>query len=126
MLHITDMHADMNPGPMQRLIEILPGLRYNICVMTGDFRGQTFGPFEAALDWPGKRAQPPPGTCLRGTRNHDTIRMVPEIESMGIRMLLNESETIVRGDQHIHLAGVDECPLLPRRQYPEGSLRHST
>jgi predicted MPP superfamily phosphohydrolase len=109
MLHITDMHADMNPGPMQRLIEILPGLRYNICVMTGDFRGQTFGPFEAALDGLASvrnHLQVPVYAVLG---NHDTIRMVPEIESMGIRMLLNESETIVRGDQHIHLAGVDDA-----------------
>jgi uncharacterized protein len=41
--------------------------------------------------------------------NHDTIRMVPEIEAMGIRMLLNESETIVRGDEQIYLAGVDDA-----------------
>jgi predicted MPP superfamily phosphohydrolase len=41
--------------------------------------------------------------------NHDTIRMVPEIESMGIRLLLNEFVTIVRGDQRIHLAGIDDA-----------------
>jgi predicted MPP superfamily phosphohydrolase len=35
--------------------------------------------------------------------------MVPEIEAMGIRMLLNESATIVRGDQQIHLAGIDDA-----------------
>ena len=35
--------------------------------------------------------------------NHDTIRMVPGLEEMGIRMLLNECETIVRGNQRIHL-----------------------
>jgi predicted MPP superfamily phosphohydrolase len=109
ILHITDMHADLNPGPMQRLLEILPDLRYDICAMTGDFRGQTFGSFEPTLD------------CLATVRNqlhspiyavfgnHDTIRMLPEIEAMGIRMLLNECETIVRGDQHIHLAGVDDA-----------------
>jgi uncharacterized protein len=109
MLHITDMHADMNPSPLQRLIEILPGLRYDICVMTGDFRGQTLGPFEAALDGLASvrnHLQVPVYAVLG---NHDTIRMVPEIESMGIRMLLNESEMIVRGDQYIHLAGVDDA-----------------
>jgi predicted MPP superfamily phosphohydrolase len=109
MLHITDMHADMNPGPLQRLIEILPGLRYDICVMTGDFRGQTFGPFEAALNGLASvrsHLQVPVYAVLG---NHDTIRMVPEIESMGIRMLLNEADMIVRGDQYIHLAGVDDA-----------------
>jgi uncharacterized protein len=109
MLHITDLHADMNPGPIQRLIEILPDVAYDICVMTGDFRGQTFGPFEAALEGLAsvrKQLQVPVYAVLG---NHDTIRMVPEIEAMGIRMLLNESVTIVRGDQRIHLAGIDDA-----------------
>jgi len=35
--------------------------------------------------------------------------MVPGLEAMGIRMLLNESEVIERGDQAIHLAGVDDA-----------------
>jgi hypothetical protein len=77
--------------------------------MTGDFRGQTFGPFEAALEGLAsvrKRLQVPVYAVLG---NHDTIRMVPEIEAMGIRMLLNESVTIVRGDQRIHLAGIDDA-----------------
>jgi predicted MPP superfamily phosphohydrolase len=109
MLHITDMHADMNPGPMQRLIESLPGLRCDICVMTGDFRGQTFGPFEAALGGLASVRNHIQVPIYAVLGNHDTIKMVPEIESMGIRMLLNESEMIVRGDQHIHLAGVDDA-----------------
>ncbi|HWZ66780.1 MAG TPA: hypothetical protein VNW89_03015 [Stellaceae bacterium] len=41
--------------------------------------------------------------------NHDTIRMVPGLEEMGIRMLLNEAETLARGDQRIHLAGIDDA-----------------
>jgi hypothetical protein len=35
--------------------------------------------------------------------NHDTIRMVPELEEMGIWMLLNECEVISRDNQHIYL-----------------------
>jgi uncharacterized protein len=41
--------------------------------------------------------------------NHDTIHMVPGLEEMGIRMLLNECEPIVRGDQAIYLAGIDDA-----------------
>ena len=38
-------------GPaMDRLIELLPGLDYDICVLTGDYRGKTFGPFTASLE----------------------------------------------------------------------------
>ncbi len=109
ILHITDLHADMNPGPMQRLTEILPGLEYDICVITGDFRGQTFGPFEVALDGLASVRNHLQAPVYAVLGNHDTIRMVPEIEAMGIRMLLNESETIVRGDQQIYLAGVDDA-----------------
>jgi predicted MPP superfamily phosphohydrolase len=35
--------------------------------------------------------------------------MVPGMEAMGIRMLLNESDVILRGDERIHLAGIDDA-----------------
>ena len=35
--------------------------------------------------------------------NHDTIRMLPGLEQMGIRMLLNECVTIERDNARIHL-----------------------
>ena len=45
--------------------------------------------------------------CVLG--NHDTICMVPGLEAMGIRMLLNESDVIVRGGQRLHLGGIDDA-----------------
>jgi predicted MPP superfamily phosphohydrolase len=109
ILHISDMHADLSAAAMQRLREILPEMQYDICVLTGDFRGQTFGPFEASLDELARVREllQPPVFGVLG--NHDTIRMVPAIEAMGIRMLLNESEAIVRGDEQIHLVGIDDA-----------------
>ena len=50
ILHLSDLHADMSIAAMDRLIELLPSLRYDICVLTGDYRGKTFGPFDAAID----------------------------------------------------------------------------
>jgi hypothetical protein len=50
LLHISDLHVDMNEGAMRRLTELLPDLTYDVCVLTGDYRGATFGPFDAALD----------------------------------------------------------------------------
>jgi hypothetical protein len=109
ILHISDMHADMNPGPMQRLIESLSEIKYDICVLTGDFRGETFGPFDEALEGLA-RVRSHLGESVYGVLgNHDTIRMVPGMEAMAIRMLLNESELIARGDQCIHLAGIDDA-----------------
>ena len=50
ILHISDMHVDMNEAAMSRLAELVGSLRYDVCVLTGDFRGKTFGPFDATLD----------------------------------------------------------------------------
>jgi predicted MPP superfamily phosphohydrolase len=109
ILHISDMHVDMSEAAMQHLIELVGGMRYDLCVLTGDYRGKTYGPFEAALVGVAKvRAHlKPPVYGVLG--NHDTIQMVPAMEAMGITMLLNECETIVRGDQRIHLAGIDDA-----------------
>ena len=53
ILHLSDLHADMNPSTMQRLIELLREVQYDICVLTGDYRGQTFGSFTRPLKaWP--------------------------------------------------------------------------
>src|SRR5260370_30984225 len=50
ILQISHLHVDMNKGAMERLAELLPGLDYDVCVLTGDYRGKTFGPFSAAID----------------------------------------------------------------------------
>lgn len=109
ILHISDMHVDMNPGAMQGLGELLAGLRYDICVLTGDFRAQTYGPFEATLEGLASVRAHLTGPVYGVLGNHDSIRMVPGMEEMGIRMLLNEAEIITRGDERIHLAGIDDA-----------------
>jgi predicted MPP superfamily phosphohydrolase len=109
ILHLSDLHADMNPGAIRRLIELLREVQYDICVLTGDYRGQTFGPFEAALEGVAQVRTYLKELVYGVLGNHDTIRMVPGLEEIGIRMLLNESETIVRDDQRIYLAGIDDA-----------------
>jgi uncharacterized protein len=109
ILHLSDLHVDMNPDPMHRLIELLQKVQYDICVLTGDFRGQTFGPFAATLAGLARVRSHLKELVYGVLGNHDTVRMVPGMEDMGIRMLLNESETIARGDQQIHLAGIDDA-----------------
>ena len=55
----------------------LPGLNYDVCVLTGDYRGATFGPFDAALAGMA-RLRPHLKAPIYGVLgNHDTIRMVP-------------------------------------------------
>ncbi|MFZ0671309.1 MAG: metallophosphoesterase, partial [Pseudolabrys sp.] len=90
LLHISDFHADMNDGAMRRLEEILPDLSYDLCVLTGDYRGATFGPFDKAIARMRSVLAHIKAPVYGVLGNHDTIRMVPDLEAMGIRLLLNE------------------------------------
>jgi len=109
ILHISDLHVDISGAAMRRLAELLPDLRYDICVLTGDYRGATAGPFEAALHGLTSVRDRITGPLYGVLGNHDTIRMVPGLEKLGIRMLLNECEQISRDDQAIYLAGIDDA-----------------
>jgi predicted MPP superfamily phosphohydrolase len=87
----------------------LQELSYDICILTGDYRGKTFGPFEATLAGMARVRTHLKGPIYGVLGNHDTICMVPGLEEMGIRMLMNECETIERGNERINLAGVDDA-----------------
>jgi uncharacterized protein len=109
LLQISDPHVDMNEGAMRRLVELLPNLSYDVCVLTGDYRGPTFGPFDATLEGLKKVRSHLTGPIYGVLGNHDTIRMVPGLEEMGIRVLLNECEVISRGGRRLYLAGIDDA-----------------
>jgi predicted MPP superfamily phosphohydrolase len=109
ILQISDLHVDISLGAMRRLSELLPGLTYDLCVLTGDYRGKTYGPFAATIAGMARLSEHLAGPVYGVLGNHDTIRMVPALEEMGIRMLLNESETIERGGHRIHLGGIDDA-----------------
>ena len=109
ILHISDLHADISAGAMRRLPDMVGDLSYDICVLTGDYRGKTCGPFDKCLEYIGAviAALRTPVYGVLG--NHDSIRMTPALENMGIHMLFNECVTIRRGDEAIHLAGIDDA-----------------
>ena len=109
ILQLSDLHVDMNEGAMARLVELLPTISYDICVLTGDYRGKTFGPFEPAIEGLARICAHLDGPVYGVLGNHDTIRMVPALEDMGVRMLLNESEALVRGGDRIDLVGIDDA-----------------
>jgi predicted MPP superfamily phosphohydrolase len=80
---------------------LVPNLEYDLCVITGDYRAATSGPFDAAIDGMRRlrsRLQSPVYAVLG---DHDTIQMVTDLEDMRIRMLMNECESISRGGHRI-------------------------
>lgn len=109
ILHLSDLHADMNPQAMAGIADLLPGLEYDLCVLTGDYRGKTYGPCGQSLAEMARLQESLKRPVYGVLGNHDTIRMVPDLEAMGIRMLLNECVVIEQDGQRIHLAGIDDA-----------------
>jgi predicted MPP superfamily phosphohydrolase len=103
------MHADISQAAMQRMIGLLAGLQYDVCVLTGDFRGKTFGPFTQTIESVERVRAHIYGAAYGVLGNHDTIRMVPALEAIGIRILLNECVSIERDKVCIYLAGIDDA-----------------
>jgi len=109
LLHLTDLHADQNPPAMEALAEALDSLEYDACVLTGDYRAATHGPIEPAM-----KALEPVLEALRGPvygvlGNHDSIRMVPRLEAMGVQMLINETLPLAPERGGVALAGIDDA-----------------
>jgi len=108
LLHLSDLHLDMNEQFTDVLINKLKNINYDLCIMTGDYRYLTWGPSDKAM------------ACLKKVRshirtpvyailgNHDSIRTVPAMEKMDIRMLLNESAHIEHHGDSLYLAGIDD------------------
>ena len=108
-MHLSDLHADMSEAITQRVAVLIGECQYDICVLTGDYRALTFGSSIAALAGMAhiRSAIKSPAFGVLG--NHDFIMMLPELEGMGIKLLLNESIGIQRDDAQIYLAGLDDA-----------------
>jgi hypothetical protein len=109
LLHLSDLHLDLSEEYLVHLIDCVRRLDYDVCVLTGDFRFRTVGPYAPALAAL-RRLRPhlhQPTYAVLG--NHDTIRMVPQMEALDIRVLMNESVCIERKGAAIYLAGIDDA-----------------
>ena len=109
LLHLSDLHADMYPPAIEALAQQVSDLDYDAVILTGDYRAWTFGDIEASMEGVRVLRDRLRGPVYGVLGNHDTIRMVPELEAMGIQMLLNEWVRIEHGGASIHLAGIDDA-----------------
>jgi predicted MPP superfamily phosphohydrolase len=109
ILQLSDLHVEMSEAAMRRVIALVKGLSYDLCVLTGDYRGDTYGRYDTTLAGMAEVRAALKGDVYGVLGNHDTICLVPGLEAMGIKILLNESVTLERGGARIHLAGIDDA-----------------
>lgn len=110
ILHLTDLHFDSLPEIEKKIGSLVQGLEIDLCVMTGDYRHDVHGQFRHVLE--------PMNTVIEALSvkdgivatlgNHDTVFMVSGMEELGIRVLANETVTIQRGEDKIHITGIDD------------------
>jgi len=108
ILHISDLHFNGNQQLEANLINSLESIEYDLCVLTGDFRFRSFGSKQMAMTGLGALINKLEGQTIAILGNHDSIHMVPHMETLGIRVLLNECCEITKDSQSITIAGVDD------------------
>jgi predicted MPP superfamily phosphohydrolase len=117
ILQLSDLHIDMTAAFVDTLIHTIGPLQYDLCVLTGDYRARTFGSYEAALS--GMRRLRPHigGAAYAILGNHDALRMVPAMESMGYQFLINEHVKLQRDGEELYLAGIDDAHFYRLQNY---------
>ena len=108
LLQLSDLHLDALASFPDCLAENISDLEYDICVLTGDYRFLTHGPQQDAMLGLERLCRDIEQDIYAILGNHDTILMTKPIESLGIRLLLNENIQIERGDDSLWLAGIDD------------------
>jgi len=120
ILHLSDIHADGLFGLAETIADLIRDIEVDLCVLTGDYRFEIHGPCHSVYYNMEKIL--PAVNSKRGIvgvlGNHDFAEEVPELERMGIKMLINESLELRSGMSSIWLVGLDDphyygCDDLP-------------
>ena len=109
ILHLSDLHADMDAQVTQALMEKIREVDYDICVMTGDYRARTSGDIGPSLAAMARVRKQLKKSVYAVLGNHDSILMLPALEEMGIELLINENVMITQGAGKLFLAGIDDA-----------------
>lgn len=109
ILHLSDTHIDLDPrrALTPAIIDAVTPLSYDLCVFTGDFVNEIGGEPTACMTETAKLMEHIHGPAVGILGNHDTVEMAPKLESLGIKMLLDEVMTLERAGERLYLAGCD-------------------
>ena len=110
ILLLTDLHLDGLPGLVDRVLARIGQRNFDLCLIGGDIRMETYGPIAPSLRE--LRRLLPQITTQHGIfgvlGNHDCIEMVPDFEEAGMLMLVNDATMIEQNGENLWLAGIDD------------------
>lgn len=110
ILLLTDLHLDGLPGLVDLVLARINGRSFDLCLIGGDIRMETYGPIAPSLRE--LRRLLPHIKAKHGIfgvlGNHDCIEMVPDFEEAGMLMLVNDAAMIEENGENLWLAGIDD------------------
>jgi hypothetical protein len=120
ILHLTDLHIDSVEGLEDAIIESIKKVDFDLCVLTGDYRKASSGVFTNILEPIQKISEQIQSEFgpLAVLGNHDSYLMANYEEGSGMRLLLNETVELKRGNDKIIISGTDD----PFSFYTDASL----
>lgn len=108
ILHLSDLHVDINEQMASAIAKSIEGLEYDLCVLTGDYRAKSFGDIQPANEGMALLAAAINKPAYAVLGNHDSICMVYDLEKSGYHLLMNESVVLEKEGHCLYLAGVDD------------------
>lgn len=110
ILYMSDLHLDGLTGLNERIRSIVREIRTDLCIIGGDFRMETYGPFDKVL---GEIRDLIPHVHSRDgvfgvLGNHDCLEMVKPLERLGVQFLINDARAIERNGERIWIVGIDD------------------
>jgi uncharacterized protein len=110
VLFMSDLHLDGMDGLTETLEGMLPDLPADVCLLGGDLRMETHGPYDEAMArfmrlLPKLRIHDGVHSVLG---NHDCLEMAPSLIEAGVTVLLNDAVAIERQNQRIWIVGIDD------------------
>ncbi len=110
VIYFSDLHIDGLKELLPAVSRILERESPDLCIFGGDLRMSSYGDYRECLDLfaviVSKISSRHGIYAVLG--NHDCLEMVPEMEKIGVRVLLNDSAEITQNGQSIYLIGVDD------------------
>lgn len=110
ILQISDIHTGQIHGIVEGAVQKIRGLSVDLAVLTGDTQSWGAPPGHAAAqEIGGLVANINAKDGIYGVLgNHDSYDLVPPMEELGVRMLVNERVYIERDGCSIQLTGIDD------------------
>ena len=119
ILHISDPHFNGDHTANENLLAAIESVEYDLCVLTGDYRFRSFGPIETAMAGVMDVMNVVTSEAIAVLGNHDSLLMVPQMEAMGINVLINEHCKISNQSENITVVGVDDPSYYRKNNLPQ-------